>query len=566
MADAKRRKIEKEKEKADAITEQFEEDSDQSEIDEPLDYNNIEEFLAPHEKELLRQDPFNLNFFITTWTNETTILKAASKFSKWIGDWGRTGIFSRESYYTIVKFCDIDTLFKWRRVCKLTNMFVIQLDEIWRTHFYSRHWKLRHDLENYFFGVDPLLEDKSKWTHVIPDNHVDWFSEYRRNHINSVAIRKAISDMKNKLQSIVAEYGFVKDGVKEPAFFNPGLTDEEIDKRASKLRQPITNDLRELLKCCNGARFIVEDMDTLEVTFVPPIIFPTLDQVSRGMSYARYEKADFNEECSDTSNSEVSGDLAQPLGPVIDPVFPDKPTRREVTDSDWESDSDEYNPSNRASSEADQDSNSGTIAEKSYDDPFGVHEGMMSFLGKKRKYDEFADEMLYSMNDGALISRTCDGEYITYPSITEYLQQVSDFLDETLAPFCIKFNDYEVINSDQALQFMDDFYDIGKGLTVQRWRRAIFETCFIGMTDCTISHRAYQILIAAAQDMLVKIFRRAQALEANEELQLGTFPRAAKELFPEDFIDLDDKLRDYMYPKPVPKPNAPKKKKKCPWV
>jgi hypothetical protein len=155
--------------------------------------------------------------------------------------------------------------------------------------------------------------------------------------------------------------------------------------------------------------------------------------------------------------------------------------------------------------------------------------------------------MLYSMNDGALISRTCDGEYITYPSIIEYLQQV--------------------INSDQALQFMEDFYDIDKGLTVQRWRRAIFETYFIGMTDCTISHRAYQILIAAAQDMLVKIFRCARALEASEELQLGTFPRAAKELFPEDFIDLDDKLRDYMYPKPVPKPNAAKKKKKkCPWV
>ena len=110
---------------------------------------------------MLRQDPFNLNFVITTWTNETPILKAASKFSKWIGDWDRTGIFSRESYYTIVNFCDIDTLFKWRRVCKLTNMFVIQLDEVWRTHFYSRHWKLRHDLENYFFGVDPLLEDKS---------------------------------------------------------------------------------------------------------------------------------------------------------------------------------------------------------------------------------------------------------------------------------------------------------------------------------------------------------------------------------------------------------------------
>lgn len=225
--------------------------------DENLDYH-IGNLLAPQEKEFLRQDPFNLNFLATTWTNETTSLKKKSKFKKWIGDWPNTADLAPELLLSIINFCDVDTAFKWRRVSKLTNSLVITSDYLWRNHFYARHWKLRHDLENRFMGVDPKDdEDKPKWIHVIPDNEIDWFREYIRNHFNAMNIQKLIKDISNKLQKIVDEHFEVRELYKSDqarhderlAFFRSGLTDEEIDNTfSSNFLHAISNDLRELFK------------------------------------------------------------------------------------------------------------------------------------------------------------------------------------------------------------------------------------------------------------------------------------------------------------------------------
>lgn len=238
------------------LEEKLEENSDLSENDEPIEYN-IEDFLAPQEKELLRRDPYNLNYLATIWTNEATLLKAKSEFEKWINDSVDNGYWAT-FYQLIFKVSDANALFKWRRVCKLSNALVIQANNIWRDLFYnSRRWKLHHDLGNDFFGIDPKSENKKKWKNVIPDDQIDWFGEYRRNHIHSVAIHKAIEDIKAKLHNIIEDYGVVKQDVASPAFFEPGVTDEEIDAYCSKNKLSLTNDIRELLK----ARIIFYPID-----------------------------------------------------------------------------------------------------------------------------------------------------------------------------------------------------------------------------------------------------------------------------------------------------------------
>jgi hypothetical protein len=107
--------LEEKKAELEATKERFEENSNLSDIAEPLEYN-IEDLLALQEKGLIRQDPFNLNFLATTWTNERTLIKERSEFKKWIGDWAHSGIFPTELFLSTIKFCDVDTLFKWRRV------------------------------------------------------------------------------------------------------------------------------------------------------------------------------------------------------------------------------------------------------------------------------------------------------------------------------------------------------------------------------------------------------------------------------------------------------------------
>lgn len=46
----------------------------------------------------------------------------------------------------------------------------------------------------------------------------------------------------------VNAFAEVKEGVTDPLFFEPGVTDEQIDDRVRMDGIPITNDLRELLK------------------------------------------------------------------------------------------------------------------------------------------------------------------------------------------------------------------------------------------------------------------------------------------------------------------------------
>lgn len=236
----------------------MEENSDLSENEAPLDYSNFKEFLVPHEIERIRRDPYNLNYLLTTWTNETTLLKAKSEFEKWINTSLDNSGYWTVFYQAIFKVSDASALFKWRRVCKLTSALVLQSHQVWRNLFYnSRHWKLRHDIENEFLGVDPKYEKKTKWTNVIPDEEIDWFGEYRRNHLNSVAIRKAIEEINKKLNAIVEDYGAVKLGVENPSFFEPGVTDEEIDNFCQRKKLPLTNDIREVLKVLYNSPYLV---------------------------------------------------------------------------------------------------------------------------------------------------------------------------------------------------------------------------------------------------------------------------------------------------------------------
>jgi hypothetical protein len=184
----------------------------------------------------------------TTWTNESTLLRKNSTFSRWELENSPSTIFPPEIFMQLISWCASGTLFALRRVSKFMNILILESHGTWRKLFYQRHWRLRHDIENIFIGTDPDAADKTGWRDVCPDEDIDWFGEYRRNHINAVLIRSLIEEIKPKLQKIVDRVAVPKAGVTDPSFFEKGCTDNEIDTMIEMAGTTITNDLRELLK------------------------------------------------------------------------------------------------------------------------------------------------------------------------------------------------------------------------------------------------------------------------------------------------------------------------------
>ncbi len=299
---------------------------------------------------------------------------------------------------------------------------------------------------------------------------------------------------------------------------------------------------------------------------VPPSIFPSLNQVGHGMSYAHWEKIDFDGGWySEDSYVSQGHDLRQPLAPPLDPEIPDKPEKSRMellTASDMESDSDEYSTSDQAPScsegeneEEDQEYLDYLYEEERCDNGvFGAHEDMLAFGGAHIDDSDSADEQLYDANEGALFVTSRNSsvvDLITYPSIVDYVQEVSDHLDDPLAPFWLTFSDYDIMDLDQFEEVLDEHVEVEIGLKFLRWHWLVGRVLLDHITDSYLPPRSLKMLVAAAQDTAVRIFKRANELETSDELQPGTFTRAAQELFPsEAFPDWNA---------PAPKPVKPKR-------
>lgn len=320
------------------------------------------------------------------------------------------------------------------------------------------------------------------------------------------------------------------------------MADSEIDEHLAELDFycPISNDLRELLKCCNGARFMVHNKDRIYDMEVFPAVFPTLEEISnRGsISYARFEKIELNGGYY-ASDSEMSDeDMRKPLVSHFDPVIPDKPTRMEVTASDMESDGDDYEMSNQAASSEEEEVSSDESSEDS-SGVFGVHKGMIGFTSTHVDDDDYGSEELYNINDGALYIADRSSsvvDFTGFPSIIAYLQDLNDLLDDTLAVFWLKLNDYELIKVTHFDELLDFFGETTNGLSYARWKEIVDRCALDVVIGVDFVPRAIKILIAATQDFAVKVFEHARELTGDEELPSGTFTRSARELFPKELI------------------------------
>jgi hypothetical protein len=548
----KRRRLLDLEEKWTEAEKQIEEDSDLSDNDEPISYN-INELLAPQEKLILRKDPFGTNFMATTWTNESTLLRKNSTFSRWELENSPSTIFPPEIFMQLISWCASGTLFALRRVSKFMNILILESHGTWRKLFYQRHWRLRHDIENIFIGTDPDAADKSGWRDVCPEEDIDWFGEYRRNHINAVLIRSLIEEIKPKLQKIVDRVAVPKAGVTDPSFFEKGCTDNEIDTTIEMAGTTITNDLRELLKCCNGAKFSVDLSNSKTDNFlcIWPIIkicFPVLDYLTLGWKQSRFDKLESTgwfsmpgEEDEEEEYTETSEGIRPEVNSDPDPL--------QFSESDLLSDSEEYIPSDQETSTDSYEENDQVADPEPTENPnldlsmdeddysyFDTEAPMTRFKTSPGAWnkDDYAGQQLYSKNDGAIVHSAQNSSIIDFTyhdSIVTYLQRISDLLDFEHAERWLVFEDYISLDDSE-----DDERMLGAhytDLTAIFWARIIADIHQNYRTDEAIVPRGEKLLVAAVQDFAEKLFAKAQALETTDTLQPDTLIAAVRQISPE---------------------------------
>lgn len=292
-----------------------------------------------------------------------------------------------------------------------------------------------------------------------------------------------------------------------------------------------------------------------------PVVIPELSSITKGITYARFEKIDAGGLYS--SDSEISDDDwldidKEPLDFPLDPEIPEQPPKIEISPSDMASDGDDYEMSNQSesSSEDEEDDISDEDSyEKLHNDwgVFGAHTEMLKFTGEQIVDGDPPVEQLYNMNDGALFHIE-EGYYLdmhemdftAHSSIVQYLQEVSDFLDDPAAFRWVQFYAYELKdknqnNFDQSDEALDENGG-GSEKSEDEQSDQLHEVLDFYVYDHHshnhIAPRAIKLAVAAMQDFAVKVFEHARNLEGtNEELQPGTFTRAAKELFPKEFLD-----------------------------
>jgi hypothetical protein len=109
-------------------------------------------------------------------------------------------------------------------------------------------------------------------------------------------------------------------------------------------------------------------------------------------------------------------------------------------------------------------------------------------------------------------------------------------LDDILAVFWLKLNDYELIKVTHFDELLDFFGETTNGLSYARWKEIVDRCALDVVIGVDFVPRAIKILIAATQDFAVKVFEHARELTGDEELPSGTFTRSARELFPKELI------------------------------
>lgn len=171
---------------------------------------------------------------------------------------------------------------------------------------------------------------------------------------------------------------------------------------------------------------------------------------------------------------------------------------------------------------------------------------------------EYKEKQLYSTNDAYLMHTSENNHYYIHDSIVTYLQRISDVLDFEHAIEWLEFKDYAK-DTDYKWTYEDynllEYAHI-KDLNLSAWTYLINDIMQDYATQEGILLRATKMLVAAAQDFLIKLFAKAQQLETTDALQPETLIAAAGHVCPElrhyeqrrtkdeDLEELDEKVVD----------------------
>ncbi len=213
------------------------------------DAEQISQVLKPQEVGLLREDPWNRNFYYASWTNEYTIIvdpTDSDRRCRPVYSTATSTTLPNDFFWPILLNSALQDLVRWRQVSKYFDTLLSTSPKLWQSAFYGQRWRLPHEIRNFNERHDPTYSEI-----VINEKKVDWFSECKRNFLNATRIKHLVEEISKKLTEAIKPYSKRrKPGgkVKRARMFNPGLTDDELDAWEELHEFKLTNDFRELYK------------------------------------------------------------------------------------------------------------------------------------------------------------------------------------------------------------------------------------------------------------------------------------------------------------------------------
>jgi hypothetical protein len=182
------------------------------------------------------------------------------------------------------------------------------------------------------------------------------------------------------------------------------------------------------------------------------------------------------------------------------------------------------------------------------------------FLGKFNIEDEDTREMVYEPIMGGIIPwHESDNKTPETLSIVEYLQHICDMIEDCRAPLFFEFENQEISMYQKSLKELrqkyeeEDCYlyegqDGKKGLSA--WIPIFSQISDDFGCGGFITPRSIKMIAAAAQEFLVNVFSKAQAMETSNVLQVDTFINAANSVSRQrwhDFVSVTDPASHFHY-------------------
>jgi hypothetical protein len=566
LADQPPNKIQKLEDEDDYSDEEY--DSDKSRSGEDFYEYHISDLLAPHERYTISKDPYNTTLMTEVYGNDFTLQREKDRHP--LQTSSAVLPLPMDVLVQMLKYCDEVTIFTLSMTSKASTSTMF-----WKNLFYASRWRLPHELKNFNFNRDSKV-----YTSDIK-NDIDWFGEYKRNCLNAKHIRELMQEISTKIYSIMDEYGASWDNENDKSLFYSGLSDDELDSWERQHNYELTNDLRQLFKYCNGAKFRMVDLEGERLTLdwwlhVPDFMLPKLEDVTINDEIS-VKNVVYNYYFGDTIDEDEHFDdsiLLTEQDPLKFPELHD-PQLAAFTERDLESD-DEFNeisadektksdlfpvPKSEEGSLPTEDQRSSELSsidsenssensgnEEKADCRLDILLNFGQCRDNTRPDDDWTNEagtyeLLYEPITGyicTIMRLEPDKEVVfesNYRSIIEWLQEISDHLDDVRAHyFVVPKSKDDAAFTILAKIDQDMDFDVGEIWEKFWWSRMNAELLSGMIRSWEYGRPLYtpprcdKMIAAAGQDFLVKLFQRANQLETEDYLRSETLTKAAKEL------------------------------------